>query len=479
MQFNNVALIGIGQQALRSHIPMILRNKNTIEDVTTLINTIIDYPEIIHQQGGRIDKLCGDAVHRVSLPSNKNFELDDARYVLSQAVSQGANKFIVSTEPVAHKHYLNVLLEQKYPFLIDKPIICYPDASIEPNQLYLGLNSLQEIEKISRTNTNCFVNISRRLVDCFQRVRDEICQCYNQTKQIVTSVSVNYFDGEARSLSGIIKQKNHPFHLGYGTLYHSTYHVIDTGLWLLGLTHPDLISKMEVISTARTAKDYLYSREDLSEELKIIDLDMHHCLEEDTQCTEFMNNKALFTEYDVSITIKILRSDGHTVLLTVNSFHDSASFRKWSFPKNDQERYHNARLSDETYHIIQGEMQNIFLRRHEIPTLDNDCGPRINKVFYSDVTRNMFMCDMIRKKPFEILVNNEFMDTIDNSGKNRAMRAFLEYSLEENNLDGDGGCLSEMSLIQHINTQRIILLASGSLANNGKIMVWRSSSSSK
>ena len=38
MQFNNVALIGIGQQALRSHIPMILRNKNTIEAYSTSPN---------------------------------------------------------------------------------------------------------------------------------------------------------------------------------------------------------------------------------------------------------------------------------------------------------------------------------------------------------------------------------------------------------------------------------------------------------
>ena len=147
-------------------------------------------------------------------------------------------KAIISTEPKAHKIYLEECVRQEIPVVVDKPVTS--PLGLTPSRV----KSLVDIRQ--HASTQVYKDVmsllssmnnkpkSRILVQCQRRnhagykiVTDTMSEIVQEYGIPVTFIDIHHSDGMWNMPDEFIYRENHPYKYGYGKLMHSGYHFVD------------------------------------------------------------------------------------------------------------------------------------------------------------------------------------------------------------------------------------------------------------
>jgi predicted dehydrogenase len=132
---------------------------------------------------------------------------------------------LVCTEPRSHRAFASWAMSHEVAVFMDKPFSAVPlpapDGSI--------LRDYEYLEAVSRrTGTACVVSCERRAHPGFRYAKQELIRLMNEFYVPITSVHVSFNGGNWIYPNEFLSQENHPFRYGYGVLFHSGYHYVDT-----------------------------------------------------------------------------------------------------------------------------------------------------------------------------------------------------------------------------------------------------------
>lgn len=436
-----LGIIGLGQQALRTHVPCINLARSAGADVQ--IAAVADFPDQL-RAGLTADpaSFAGTRPVPVDRVRAATFGDDEARRVVDEFLAVGVNAVIVATEPVSHFGYLKALEVADIVYLIDKPFLCRRGISLDPAQADAAIDDLRWLQDRAGCS-NGSVNITRRFDPALRSIRRALDEAERRTGQVVTHVGALYSDGEHRDAAGCRQQEQHPFHHGYGALNHSGYHVVDTAVWLAGVDGDPGPVVISVCAQSRSVEQFLAP----------------------TAGDQALDQAVGSVEYDSVVNVSISRSSGETTLLSLAIIHDSCSNRRWQQPRDLDERLHLGRLSHELTTAAQGEVQNAMVRMVELPhpeiTTASHALPV--RVFRADVTRNPLYANQCGLPVFEDLSPEPLTQrSLAASSKFKAIRSFLAKASGEPHDPA-------IDIDRHIVSQLTLLLAARSLARGGTV----------
>jgi predicted dehydrogenase len=447
-----LGIVGLGQQALRTHLPCIELARKTGCDAEVVALADCRTQLRIACEDTAMQSITAGAKHiAVQDVTPGRFSDAEADRVISAMVSIGVDAVIVATEPLSHFNYMKALESAGLYYLVDKPFICRPDISLDPKQANLALDDLRSLyERLATSgftsNPRGSVNVTRRFNDSLRSIRDLLLDAERDSGQIVTHVAVIYSDGEHRGASGCYDQDQHPFRYGYGALNHSGYHAVDTAVWMADLDTLRTPAMVSVQTQSRSVAQFL-------------------CGQVGSITPGGVQERVECTEYDSIVNISVERNTGETTLLSVAIIHDSASNRRWSQPRNIDEQLHLGRLSHELTAVTQGELQNALVRMVELPHADV-CKPSHalpSRMFHADITRNPFYARDIGRPVYENVSPDPIMQrSLASSSKYKALCSFLA-KVAGQPYD------REIDIDRHLTSQLILLLAARSLAGRGTV----------
>ncbi|MFF3110097.1 Gfo/Idh/MocA family protein [Kitasatospora sp. NPDC057904] len=360
----NVLLIGVGLHARRAHLPALVglrahrpvavRAVVDLAERSAGITAHLDDLGLTDVEVIAFDKALGSAAP--SLDRRELALLDDVVGRLS------IDAVVVSTEPLAHRGYVEWALRRGLSVLIDKPVtaragmVSSAEAARGTLTDFDGLNALHRAS--GRPDQIAGVVAHRRYHPGFRRVRELIAEVFEATGCPVTTVNAEYGDGEWRMPWEVYEQEYHPFSLGYGMLAHSGYHAYDTAAWLadttrLGSPGPD---ELTITSQFVTPADYLAQ---LPYPLLERALGALPVGERELERIAAKTPDHHMGEVDAH-AMAALRRDGRTLTsINLHTVHCSLSARAWASPGGRNLYTSNGRVKQETYTIKQGPFQSI------------------------------------------------------------------------------------------------------------------------
>ena len=140
---------------------------------------------------------------------------------------------IVSTEPKAHKIYVEYFLKHKIPVLTDKPLTApiglnYDAGSAK--QLYDDAKYLYGLSQ--KYKTYLYIMAQRREHPAYQFIFEEVRKVVTEYRLPITFFDIYHSDGTWSMPDEFSSRENHPYKYGYGKIMHSGYHFIDLVAWI-------------------------------------------------------------------------------------------------------------------------------------------------------------------------------------------------------------------------------------------------------
>lgn len=222
-----IALIGLGPHARRIYYPYLeemLKN-----DPEAKFEVLID----LAINKNRIKKFLSER----KIKPNHIVYLDTKNQINPMTINPTAtealrtykiNKAIISTEPKAHKIYLEECIRLNIDAVTDKPItapIGVVNSLEAADEIYN--NAFELAKKIDGAKSRILVQCQRRNHTGYGRVFDIITSLVKEYNIPITFISIHHSDGMWNMPDEFIYRENHPYKYGYGKLMHSGYHFID------------------------------------------------------------------------------------------------------------------------------------------------------------------------------------------------------------------------------------------------------------
>ncbi|SDS78590.1 hypothetical protein [Corynebacterium timonense] len=453
----HVCVIGLGKQFRDFHMPMIKLAAQTA-GMDWSLDLVVDLPEVLDRQVPRLRKENPNIISFKGIEMGTDLENYEIQ-LLRKAEELNINRVIIASEPSSHLAYLKIFSNLKVPILVDKPIVCRPQISVDSQVPKRALEDFIGFATREASSAMITVNSSRRYNEEFGILKKEIDRCRKDSRQEVTFITVFYADGEVRDIDGVLYQENHPFCHGYGGLNHSTYHPVDVAAWLSGIHDWDRVNSIEVSALARSCREYLlqrFSRATCNN--SVFDTDLP--LDEFPASTN--------TEYDTTINVKITYDRVKTLILSVSSIHESPTMG--SVQDRAEGSGSSPRMTGEFYVINQGDKQRFLLRRNEFPgsvgIKGNQRRNRERQIFL-DVVRDPSWATALGLEYTEVLMDQLDAMDITKSGK---YYNFLSFFLFEEN--AQAFYPSENILSTHLLSQMILILAAQSISLSGEKVQW-------
>lgn len=140
---------------------------------------------------------------------------------------------VVSTEPRAHKVYIEYFIKNKIPVLTDKPLTSPVGVNykikkvkqISADAKYLSVLS-------SKYDTPIYVQVQRREHPAYKFIFNEVKKVIDEYQVPITFFNVYHSDGQWTMPSEFASRENHPHKYGYGKIMHSGYHFADLVAWI-------------------------------------------------------------------------------------------------------------------------------------------------------------------------------------------------------------------------------------------------------
>jgi len=140
---------------------------------------------------------------------------------------------IVSTEPKAHKIYIEYFVKNKIPVLTDKPLTSPVGANYSIKSARKISTDAQYLSDLSdKYNTPIYVQIQRREHPAYKFIFNEINKVVSEYEVPITFFNIYHSDGQWSMPNEFSSRENHPHKYGYGKIMHSGYHFADLVAWI-------------------------------------------------------------------------------------------------------------------------------------------------------------------------------------------------------------------------------------------------------
>ncbi len=286
---------------------------------------------------------------------------------------------IISTEPMAHKPYLEFALGRGLSVLVDKPLTTRADVAHELVQArglwddYRDTLALYKQAQAQRP-TCLLVNSHRRYHPGFQLAFELIAEISERFGCPVTGFSLEHCDGQWRLPSEIITQDYHPYNRGYGKLSHSGYHVLDMATcflkagWRSGKT-PDTLA---LTSSFVLPQGFLHQlcRDDYRRSFGAAYDEA--CPATDEELCARMGG---FGEIDATALLELRLGRDVISQGTITLQHNGFSRRTWVRPSMDLYKG-NGRVRHERHRIVSGPLQTLCIESYQANDRHDRSGPK-------------------------------------------------------------------------------------------------------
>lgn len=254
MKKRSIALIGLGPHAQRIYYPYItdLTTKDSNFSFELLIDLDINKDKI--QKFLKTQNI--HPKHELYLNSKDQIAPNNISPLAASALKKhNINRVILSTEPKAHKIYLEECIKQSIPVVVDKPVTAPVFSGLKTRfSKYRQADSIFADVKYLNNLINQHPG-SRVLVECQRRNHGGYIEAQKTLNEIVaqfgvpiTYIQIHHSDGMWNMPDEFALRENHPYKYGYGKLMHSGYHFVDLLIGLVkineqieGLT-PDIVN---------------------------------------------------------------------------------------------------------------------------------------------------------------------------------------------------------------------------------------------
>lgn len=141
---------------------------------------------------------------------------------------------IVSTEPKAHKIYIEYFLKHKIPVLTDKPITAPIGTNYNLKAAKKIFKDAQYLNNLSKKyKTPLYIQAQRREHSAYKFIFKEIRKVISDYQVPITFFNIYHSDGQWSMPQEFSNRENHPHKYGYGKIMHSGYHFADIVSWII------------------------------------------------------------------------------------------------------------------------------------------------------------------------------------------------------------------------------------------------------
>lgn len=231
----NICLVGLGPHAKRIYYKYI---SNEVKKNKAIFSLLID----VQDKKDDIDLfLSTEEVlpKKIVLGTDKNYLVPDKldpliEKELTLAIKEKKIQFaIVSTEPKAHKIYIDFFLKNHIPTLTDKPLTSPVGLNYDRKAASQVYKDAIEFKRISKKyKTPLYVQVQRREHPAYKFIFNECLKVVTKFKVPITYFDIYHSDGTWSMPEEFDTRENHPYKYGYGKIMHSGYHFIDIVSWI-------------------------------------------------------------------------------------------------------------------------------------------------------------------------------------------------------------------------------------------------------
>lgn len=159
---------------------------------------------------------------------------DDVRVFLDKLIEEKEiDGAIISTEPKAHKIYIEYFILKGIPVLTDKPLTAPVGLVHDQEQASKIYTDAVELTELSHHHqTPVYVMSQRREHDAYKYIFKLASDCVNEFGIPITYFDIFHSDGTWSMPGEFYSRENHPYKYGYGKLMHSGYHFVDLAAWV-------------------------------------------------------------------------------------------------------------------------------------------------------------------------------------------------------------------------------------------------------
>lgn len=230
-----ICLVGLGPHAKRIHYRYI---KNGVQSGIIKFAALIDLKDKENEISEFFSKeSC--VPERIFLSNDPNqiapSDLaDDVKSFLDNLLNENEiDSAIISTEPKAHKIYIEYFISKGIPVLTDKPLTAPVGVVHNQEQALKIYTDALELSKLSQNHkTPVYVLSQRREHDAYKYLFKLASDCVSEFGIPITYFDVFHNDGTWSMPGEFYSRENHPYKYGYGKLMHSGYHFVDLAAWI-------------------------------------------------------------------------------------------------------------------------------------------------------------------------------------------------------------------------------------------------------
>jgi len=371
---NNLMLVGCGPHASRIYLPTI----DMYQDEFNIdLAAVVDIESKKQKVASLIaNKYPSTDLHFVAENSEGIFRLSqDDKYRLERIVEERKiNSMILSTDPLAHKAYIEFALEKGINILMDKPVTTQPDASInitnakEILEDYYGL--MQKFREAELKHPGLIVSClsQRRYHPAINKVREELERVYEITGCPPTSIVCQHSDGQWRMPNEIIDISYHGYDNGIGKGSHSGYHFFDIMNWYAEVAKDKKADKIECFANFVRPADWI-NQFTVKEHEKLFGEQQAKEIIPFSQ-GEFEAMTRGFGEIDANLNFVYKKNNRTITNVQMSLLHSGFSKRSWAQAKTDLYKG-NGRIRHETHIIHQGPFQAVYYVSYQSDEISN------------------------------------------------------------------------------------------------------------
>lgn len=236
-----VALIGLGPHAQRIYYPYLA--DLIAKDSNFVFELLID----LDMNKKKVEKFLKTQhlkpKHVIYLDSENQIVPKKISPIAKDAIEKyGINRVILSTEPKAHKIYLEECIKRSIPVVVDKPVttpvFAGSKSRFSKNQqaesIYKDVKYLQGLIE-QNPGARVLVECQRRNHGGYKVVQDTISDIVGSFGVPISYIQIHHSDGMWNMPDEFALRENHPYKYGYGKLMHSGYHFSDLLVSLLNI----------------------------------------------------------------------------------------------------------------------------------------------------------------------------------------------------------------------------------------------------
>jgi len=374
----NILVIWTWYHARRIYIPYLMENKNNFNNIIWF--DLLSQKWIISRYLNK--KWYLDFKIEYLDDKSKDKDLKVKSIIESILQEFDINMVIISTEPLYHNIYANIILENNISIMLDKPITLEKNVINTPliaDKILFDYNIICSnfFKKAKNINWLQFDIMAQRRYHKWYRIAlEKIKEIFKLINCPITSINSFHNDWQWRFPDEIIDQNYHPYNQWYWKLWHSWFHTIDIVNWFIKNTSlwNKKIIEAEVISFANFPNDLIsqFNYDDYE--------NLFPWFKEQSKYSqkEFLKESVNFWDVDSSSIIKYKNKDWIQTIASINLWHNWFWQRSWLTAKWRDLYKWNWRIRQEFLMIEQWPFQSILIETFQSKEINKE-----NKNLYS------------------------------------------------------------------------------------------------